>query len=411
MGRTMGKKTTLLLTLIPLVIYGLIFGLIIMIPAVSSKDISVGYSVSDATGLTSPNYKISLVEGHTYSFVCDTDPFWGMDVSFYLYQTPFQISGLKVDSATNSGEQFHFTAEKTTKYYFKIKGANMGFFDFSVTETTVVNSATPENTVNVGRLIAFIIPFVVILVFTLAIGLVIRMIVNKKPLKRAQEAIDKEVKRAEEGKGPIAKVEQVFQNVSEAITSSPYLQKNSSSDLPVTYAKPEEGRVNDLKQIFKRYKSISLEEMTQLLAFQDTIALQNWLLDLPNEITFVIDKGYVIIPDELQEDTAEADTKINEIAQSLSSLKHFTCYYCGVPLEKDNQFCPDCGEKLLTCSVCKLPIAFGDDVGKCSLCETEGHLTHLQEWIKIKGECPVCMQKLTMEGIIPLTAEDGKKSK
>lgn len=407
----MGKKTTLLLTLIPLIIYGLIFGLVLMIPAVSSKNISVGYYVSDATIFDSTNFKIAFVEGHTYSIVCDTDTFWGMDVSLYLYQTPFQVSGLKVDSVSNSGEQFHFTAEKTGQYYIKVKGAFTGFFDFSVTETTVVNSATPENNVNVGKLLSFIIPFVVILVVTLGIGLIIRMIVNKRPLKRAQEAIEKEVKRAEEGKGPIAKVEEVFQGLSDAITSSPYLQKNFSSDLPVTYAKPEEGRVNDLKQIFKRYKSISLEEMTQLLDFQDTIALQNWLLDLPNEITFVIDKGYVIIPAELQEETAEAETKINEIAQSLSSLKHFTCYYCGIPLEKDNQFCPDCGEKLLTCSVCKLPIAFGDDVGKCSLCEKEGHLTHLQEWIKIKGECPVCMQKLTWEGIIPLAAEDGKKSK
>lgn len=382
-----------------------------MIPAVSSKNISVGYSVSDASSFTPTNFKIKFVEGHTYSIICDTDSFWGIDVSLYLYQTPFQISGLKVDSVSNSGDRFQYTAEKTTTYYIKLKGVMMGFFDFSVTESTVTNSATPENNVNVGRLLLFIIPFVVILAFTLLIDLVVRKIVNAKPLKRAKKALDKEVKRAEEGKGPIAKVEEVFQGITDAINTSPYLQRAKSSDLPVTYAKPEENRVNDLKRIFKRYKSISLEEMTQILAFQDTIALQNWLLDLPEEITFVIDKGYVIIPDELKEETSEAETKINEIAQSLSSLKHFTCYYCGIPLEKDIQFCADCGEELLTCSVCKLPIAFGDDVGMCSLCEAKGHLAHLQEWIKIKGECPVCMQKLPMEGIVFLTAEDGKKSK
>ncbi len=221
--------------------------------------------------------------------------------------------------------------------------------------------------------------------------------------------LEKEVKRAEEGEGPIAKVEEVVHEIADTIRNSSIVQKAKDTILPVNYAKPEEERVNDLKQIFKRYNSISLKEMAKILAFQDTIALQNWLLDLPDDITFVIDNGFVIIPDGLKENTIEAETKINKIAHDLSSLKHFTCYYCGNPLEEDNQFCAECSKELLICSVCKLPIAFGDDVGMCSLCETKCHLSHLQEWIKIKGECPVCMQKLPMESIVFFTTENGKK--
>ncbi|MHA1212668.1 MAG: hypothetical protein ACTSSH_09420 [Candidatus Heimdallarchaeota archaeon] len=433
----MGKKRVLFLTLIPLIIFGLFFGLTIMIPAVSSKKISIGYSVSDASSFGSADYRVKLVEGQTYSIDCDTNSFWGLDVSLFLYHTPFRIVGIKVDSVSLSGDQFHFTAEKTATYYIKLKGVGMGFYDFSVTETSVANSATPENYINVGRLLLFIIPFVVILAFTIAIGSATRKKSDKKrriktPMERAQRSVErqekkysegrgamhraqkmteKQTKRAEEDKGFFAGMRKMFQNFTGTnITTepSPYLQKAYSSNLPVTYAKPEEGRVDDLKQIIKRYKSISLEEMTQLLEFQDTIALQNWLLDLPDNVKFVIDRGYVIIPDELKEETAEAETKINEIAQSLTSLKHFTCFHCGVPLEKNNQFCTDCGKKVLTCSVCKLPIAFGDDVGKCSLCEAKGHLTHLQEWIKVQGKCPVCMQKLSKDDIIQLPSKDSK---
>ena len=89
--------------------------------------------------------------------------------------------------------------------------------------------------------------------------------------------------------------------------------------------------------------------------------------------------------------------------------KHNTCYWCGVPIEKDQRFCPECGETILRCSVCKLPISFGEEIGKCSLCETKGHLVHLQEWVKTNGKCPHCLQQIPLEGIVKIVEEKRMK--
>ncbi len=93
----------------------------------------------------------------------------------------------------------------------------------------------------------------------------------------------------------------------------------------------------------------------------------------------------------------------------IGSNKYSNCYYCGHPLEREEQICPDCNNEQIICSVCKLPVVFGDDVGSCSLCEAKGHLIHLQEWIKTQGKCPVCLQSLPLEGIVPEEVNRTKK--
>jgi hypothetical protein len=84
------------------------------------------------------------------------------------------------------------------------------------------------------------------------------------------------------------------------------------------------------------------------------------------------------------------------------------CYWCGFFLENEFDECPECGNKVLKCSVCKLPIDFNDDVGFCSLCKVKGHLTHLLEWVKMNGKCPNCLQKVPPEGIIHFSREKSK---
>jgi len=90
---------------------------------------------------------------------------------------------------------------------------------------------------------------------------------------------------------------------------------------------------------------------------------------------------------------------------SSSYSKKYNCNNCGMPIEKEDKVCSGCNKVILKCNVCKLPISFGEAAGKCSLCETQGHLSHLQEWVKIKGKCPTCQKKLPIEGIVPLSAE------
>jgi len=84
----------------------------------------------------------------------------------------------------------------------------------------------------------------------------------------------------------------------------------------------------------------------------------------------------------------------------------YSCYYCGYPINKDTVICEDCGKDIIRCVVCKLPVSLGENIGQCSLCQTQGHLKHMQEWISNKKKCPYCLQEIPIESIIPLLANE-----
>ena len=116
-------------------------------------------------------YVITLEEGSQYTIDVDTDPFWGMDVSLRIAETPYLIEGFSVDSGSSSGETMHFTALKTGDYYIQMRThSGGGFFDISVDSGTV-GSATGLNVefFDVSYLLVLILPSV----FILAIGLLI----------------------------------------------------------------------------------------------------------------------------------------------------------------------------------------------------------------------------------------------
>ena len=48
------------------------------------------------------------------------------------------------------------------------------------------------------------------------------------------------------------------------------------------------------------------------------------------------------------------------------------------------------------CCVCRRPIGIEGEVVQCNSCKSVAHYPHMAEWLKIKGVCPVCKQKLTM---------------
>lgn len=90
----------------------------------------------------------------------------------------------------------------------------------------------------------------------------------------------------------------------------------------------------------------------------------------------------------------------------------YSCRHCGYPIDKDSIMCEDCGEEVLRCVVCKLPVSLGDGIGQCSLCQAQGHIDHMQEWVSEKNKCPYCLQEMPIESIIPIVAdEEEKKSK
>ena len=96
-------------------------------------------------------------------------------------------------------------------------------------------------------------------------------------------------------------------------------------------------------------------------------------------------------------------TDENPVFKPVSSSKELICYFCGQPIDNTDEKCSSCHKEILKCSVCKLLITFGEETGKCSLCESIGHFAHFYEWVKMKGKCPNCMQNLPIEGIVPLS--------
>ncbi|MFW9922753.1 MAG: hypothetical protein ACFFDW_05625, partial [Candidatus Thorarchaeota archaeon] len=170
-------------------------------------------------------------------------------------------------------------------------------------------------------------------------------------------------------------------------------------------------RLQTMKKIIERYNKIDLGRLMSVLEFTDTKELDLWLLSLPKELEFYVDGNDLVIPQKrFLEDTTYTQSAINKLEESFKQLA-YNCYECGYPIEKDTTICPDCSKEIIRCVVCKLPVSFGDILGKCSLCEAQGHITHMQEWVKTQGKCPQCLQNLPVEGIMPVEPETKHKKK
>lgn len=70
-----------------------------------------------------------------------------------------------------------------------------------------------------------------------------------------------------------------------------------------------------------------------------------------------------------------------------------TCIDCGAISFKYP--CSECG-KGQQCSVCKLNLGDGEERIGCPSCDTPAHAKHLQEWVRIKGTCPNCREKVKL---------------
>ncbi|MBD3190189.1 MAG: hypothetical protein GF308_06080 [Candidatus Heimdallarchaeota archaeon] len=120
------------------------------------------------------------------------------------------------------------------------------------------------------------------------------------------------------------------------------------------------------------------------------------MIQWQKSLAFKIDDEEIVVIDKL-DFAASVQAQYERIERRL-----YTCHFCGFPIEGDTRNCPDCGKTVLRCVVCKLPIAFGDSIGQCPICEVKGHLVDMQEWVKVKGKCPKCFRKIPLEEIIPI---------
>ncbi len=53
-------------------------------------------------------------------------------------------------------------------------------------------------------------------------------------------------------------------------------------------------------------------------------------------------------------------------------------------------------EEDLRCSVCQIIIEDQSELVRCEVCNSPAHYGHLAEWLKIKGTCPICREKIDL---------------
>lgn len=130
-------------------------------------------------------------------------------------------------------------------------------------------------------------------------------------------------------------------------------------------------------------------------------SMSSWsIFAIAGFLVLVISIGIAIVKKTRLKQTQTIQSSTQLDSHIFSDSKHQNCFWCGNLLRKHGEFCSDCGKKILRCIVCKLPISFGDEIGKCSLCESKGHFAHLFEWVKTKGTCPHCLQRIPTQAII-----------
>ncbi len=108
---------------------------------------------------------------------------------------------------------------------------------------------------------------------------------------------------------------------------------------------------------------------------------------VPPEIELALERPTVTPSEETPK-----DEKVT--IKTVSTVEAGRCVFCGGIFPEELDICPECGEERVRCSVCQLNIVFGDDVVRCPHCGVLSHRDHLLEWIKIRGFCPNCRERL-----------------
>ena len=163
----------------------------------------------------------------------------------------------------------------------------------------------------------------------------------------------------------------------------------------------EKRMLEKFENILEMSDRVSIQQVAKSLAITEA-QLFEMLIQWQDRLPFKIDGDMIEV-----EDSDDFSESIRE--QIAETVKYYSCYECGFPIERTSETCPDCKSEVDKCDLCKLPISFGDAVGKCKLCETTGHLTHMLEWVKTQGKCPVCLQKLSVKDIVQIEGESSKK--
>ena len=89
--------------------------------------------------------------------------------------------------------------------------------------------------------------------------------------------------------------------------------------------------------------------------------------------------------------------KVNSTSHTSQPSKNLerNCLVCGTPSTEGN-YCSFCGTAFHTCPICRKHIWQGEQVIECPMCGTVAHTPHILEWLRVKGTCPNCREKLVL---------------
>jgi len=79
---------------------------------------------------------------------------------------------------------------------------------------------------------------------------------------------------------------------------------------------------------------------------------------------------------------------------TLPSRKNL-CLNCGHELKSAYEPCSNCQQLPPKCSVCQGLVKRGDMIIECPSCSNLAHEEHMNQWLRIKQECPICKTKVS----------------
>lgn len=157
--------------------------------------------------------------------------------------------------------------------------------------------------------------------------------------------------------------------------------------------------VRTLKELGKEYITLINEIEKRLLRKYSKIKLKDLAETLNRDIVYIfkmicqlVGHGYyqgVITP-----------RYFTVIGKLVVPAKKDICISCGHTLSSKNQPCPNCNAMPPNCTVCQGIIKPREEIYECPNCGNLTHKEHMEQWLKIKDECPICKTKLTKINLI-----------
>ncbi|MFW9990759.1 MAG: hypothetical protein ACFFD4_01745 [Candidatus Odinarchaeota archaeon] len=130
-----------------------------------------------------------------------------------------------------------------------------------------------------------------------------------------------------------------------------------------------------------------------------------WVIEHKKRITEVFkairEYGKFIELNVLHERFSITWSSLKELCDFLEQVEKETSIWTfdGRYVELGVENYPQDGIEKLNCQICKKAITSKADHECCPECLSHFHYSHLAEWLKIKGKCPVCKKNMRVEGI------------